>query len=263
MSNNGFVSYGSVSAVGGAIGSNDQPFQGGAAPATKAPRSRVRIQDIIPCCVNQLLTSTLVDNVFKIRGIQVSQASVVGIIRKVERASNYILYRIDDMTTKPIEVRQWLGRNKAKQGMSLLPVGVYVKVIGILKCFEEVKGLEVLNIRVLEDMNEFTTHILETVNAHMMLDKAHQVASGPSEPVVPSKIDEVQKHGEYHHLDFIHKEVLRLIHECPRQEGKSVHELQTQLHSLSDRAIKQALEYLIVEGYIYPTVDEEHFKSAD
>nr|XP_012422020.1 PREDICTED: replication protein A 30 kDa subunit [Odobenus rosmarus divergens] len=244
MSENGFVSYGSVSAVGGAIGSNDQPFQGGAAPATKAPRSRVRIQDIIPC-VNQLLTSALVDNVFKIRGIEVSQVSLVGITRKAERASNYILYSIDDMTTKPIEVCQWLRRNKAKQRMSLLPVGVYVKVIGILKCFKEVKGLEVLNIRVLEDMNKFTTHTLETVNAHMMLDKAHHVASGPSAPVVPSKIDEVQKYGDYYHLDFIHKEVLHLIHHCPRQEGKSLHELQT------------------TEGYSYPTVDEEHFKSAD
>lgn len=164
------------------------------------------------------------------------------------------------MITKPIEVRQWLGRNKAKQGTSLLPVEVYVKVIGILTCFKEVKGLEVLNIRVLEDMNEFTTHILETVNAHMMLDKAHQVASGPS---VPSKINEVQKYGEYYRLDFIYKEVLRLIRECPQREGKSVHELQTQLYSLSGRAFKQALEYLTIEGYIYPTVDEEHFKSAD
>lgn len=114
-------------------------------------------------------------------------------------------------------------------------------MIGILRCFKEVKGLEVLNIRVLEDMNEFTTHILETVNAHMMLDKAHEVASGPS---APSKINEVQKYGEYYHLDFIHKDVLRLIHECPQGESKSVHELQTQLYSLSSRAIKQSLEYL-------------------
>ncbi|CAD7682397.1 unnamed protein product [Nyctereutes procyonoides] len=177
---------------------------------------------ILPCCVNQMLTSTLVDNVFRIRKIEVSQASILGIIRNADR------------------------------GMLLLPVGVYIKAIGVLKCFKEVKGLEVFNIRVLEDMNESTTHILEMVNAHMILDKAHQVASGPSWPVVPSNIDEVQNYGEYHNFHFIHKE-----------EGNSVHELQTQLHSMSDRAIKQALDYLTNEGYIYPTVDEEHFKSAD
>lgn len=104
MSKSGFGSYGSISAVGGAIGSNDRPFQDGTAP----PRSRVQVQNIIPCCVNQLLTSTLVDNVFKIRGTEVSQVSIVGIIRSAERASNYIIYRIDDMTTKPIETYQWL-----------------------------------------------------------------------------------------------------------------------------------------------------------
>lgn len=107
-------------------------------------------------------------------------------------------------------------------------------------------------------MNEFTTHILEMVNVHMMLDKACQAASRPSVPVVPSKMDEVQENGKY-----CHKEVLRLIHECPQQEGKSVQELQTQLPSLSDRAIKQAIEYLTFEGYIYTIVDGEHFKSAD
>lgn len=240
--------------MGGTIGSNYRPSQDGAAPS----RSRVRVQNIIPCCVNQLLTCALIDNIFKIRGTEVSRISIVGIIRSAERASNYIIYRIDDMTTKPIEVYQWLGRNKAKQGVALLPVRVYAKVIGILKYFKEAKGLEVLNIHVLEDMNEFTTHILEMVNAHMMLGKACQTASRPSVPVAPSKMDEVQENGKYHH-----KEVLRLIQECRRQEGKSVQELQTQLPSLGDRAIKQAIEYLTIQGYIYTTVDGEHFKSAD
>ncbi|XP_061035177.1 replication protein A 30 kDa subunit [Eubalaena glacialis] len=259
MSKNGFRSYGGISAAGGAVGSNDPPSQGRVALAFKSIRYRSRIQDIIPCCVNQLLTSTVIDNVFTIRGIEVSQVSIVGIIRQAEMAANYVLYKIDDMTTKPIEVRQWVGRDRAKQGITLLPVGVYAKVLGILKCSAEVKSLEVLKIRVLEDMNEFTTHILETVNAHMMLDKA---ASGQSVPVVPSEMDEAQRHSEYH-PDFIRKEVLRLIHECPRQEGKSVRELQTELSNLSIGTINQAVEYLTVEGHIYPTVDGEHFKSAD
>ncbi|XP_058392290.1 replication protein A 30 kDa subunit [Diceros bicornis minor] len=263
MSKKGFGSYGSISAAGGASGSNDRPSQGGGtAPAAKPSRSRARIQDIIPCCVNQLLTSTLADDVFTIRGIEVSRVSIVGIIRKAEPAPNYVLYRIDDMTTKPIEVRQWVGRDKAKQGMTPLPVGVYAKVFGILKCSAGVKSLEVLKIRVLEDMNEFTAHILETVNAHMVLDKARRAASGQNAPVAPPEVDEAQEYGEYC-PDFISKEVLRLIHECPRQQGKSIQELQTELCSLSIGTIKQAIDYLTVEGHIYPTVDGEHFKSAD
>ncbi|XP_057573306.1 replication protein A 30 kDa subunit [Hippopotamus amphibius kiboko] len=262
MKKNGFGRYRGKSAEDGASGSNDPPSQGRVALATQSIlRPRARIQDIVPCCVNQLLTSTLVDDVFKIRGIEVSQVSIVGIIRQAENAANYFLYKIDDMTTKPIEVHQWVGKGKAKQKITLLPVGVYVKVFGILKCSAEVKSLEVLKIRVLEDMNEFTTHILETVNAHMMLEKARQAASGQSLPVAPLEMDEAQM-PEYH-PDFVQKEVLRLICECPQQEGKSVHELQNELRNLSIGTIKQAIDYLTTEGHIYPTVDAEHFKSAE
>lgn len=44
--------------------------------------------------------------------------------------------------------------------MALLPVGIYAKVFNILKYSEEVKSIDVVKIRVIEDMNEFTTHIL-------------------------------------------------------------------------------------------------------
>nr|XP_010949432.1 replication protein A 30 kDa subunit [Camelus bactrianus] len=262
MSKDGSGSCGSISAVGGASGGSDPPPLGRVALATKSTRSRVRIQDIVPCCVSQLLTSTLFDNVFKIRGIEISQVSIVGIIRQAEKAANCVLYKIDDMTAKPIEVRQRIGRDKAKQGVTLLPVGVYAKVFGILRCSAEVKSLEVLKIRILEDMNEFTTHILETVNAHMVLDKALQAASGQSTPVAPFDMDEAQKHSECH-PDFLWKEVLRLIQECPRQEGKSIGELLEELRNLSIGTIKQTINYLTTEGHIYPTVDGEHFKSAN
>ncbi|XP_019612233.2 replication protein A 30 kDa subunit [Rhinolophus sinicus] len=263
MSKNAFESRGGgFSAAGGASGSNEHPFRGGAPSPPTAPRSRARIRDIIPCCVNQLLTATLVDNVFKIRGIEASQVSIVGLIRKVERAPYYVLYKIDDMTTKPIVARHWLGRDRAKQDLTPCPVGVYAKVFGILRGSAEVKSLEVLKIRVLEDMNEFTAHILETVNAHMILAKGLEEAPGQNAPVAASKVEEVPACGESD-VDFIRKEVLRLIHECPRQEGKSIHDLQTELRSLSVSAIQEALDYLMVEGHIYPTVDQEHFKSAD
>ncbi|KAL2768479.1 replication protein A 30 kDa subunit [Daubentonia madagascariensis] len=261
MSKSGLGSYGSISAEGGASGGSDQLSEESAAPATKTLRPRARIQDIVPCCVNQLLTSTLVDNVFKIRGIVVSQVSIVGIIRRAERAPNCILYKIDDMTSKPIEARHWLGRDKAKQ-TTPLPVGVYAKVFGILKCSAGAKSLEVLKIRVLEDMNEFTVHILDTVNAHMVLDKARQETAGESVPAAPSEMDDARDYEESR-LNFIRKEVLRLIHECPLQEGKSIRELQTQLCGLNIKVIKEAIDYLAIEGHIYPTVDQEHFKSAD
>ena len=63
------------------------------------------------------------------------------------------------MTTLPIKVCQWVGRDKAKQEVTLLPLGVYAKVFGILECSVEMKSLEMFKIHVLEDMNEYRTHI--------------------------------------------------------------------------------------------------------
>ncbi|XP_012922552.1 replication protein A 30 kDa subunit [Heterocephalus glaber] len=262
MKKSEFGSYGKISASDEASGrSNNQLPKGGTSTVTKIARPRSRIQIITPCCISQLLTSTLVDNVFKIRGFEVSQISIVRIIRQAERAPNYILYKIDDMTSKPIEACQRLGRDKAKQGMTPLPVGVYAKVFGVLTSSTGAKSLEVLKIRVLEDMNEFTTHILEVVNSHMMLDRAHQESTEESMPVAPSEMDNTAGVHDQCQFKFFLKEVLRLIQECPLLEGKSVHELQTEICT-SVKDIKQAIDHLTIEGHIYSTVDEEHFKFA-
>ncbi|XP_003940167.1 replication protein A 30 kDa subunit [Saimiri boliviensis] len=261
MSKSGFGSSDSISASGGASGGSDQQSERGAVPAVKTQRPRVRIQDIVPCNVNQLLSSTVLDTVFKVRGITVSQVSIVGIIRGAEKASNHICYKIDDMTAKPIEARQWFGREKVKQ-LTPLSVGLYVKVFGILKCPAGTKSLEVLKIYVLEDMNEFTVHILESVNAHMMLDKARGDATVQSVPVSASEVDDAGDNDESRR-NFIRDEVLRLIQECPRLEGRSIHEIHAQLCHLGIQAIKEVIDYLTLEGHIYPTVDREHFKSAD
>ncbi|KAM5290316.1 LOW QUALITY PROTEIN: replication protein A 30 kDa subunit [Glossophaga mutica] len=235
--------------MSGVSGNNDILFQGVIAPVLRAPRSRARIENIVPCCVNQLLTTTLVKSVFKVRGIVVTQFSIIGIIRKV-KVPNCILYKIDDTTTKPIDAHHWLSRGKAKQELTPYQVEVYAKVFGILGGSAEVKILEVLPIPTLEDMNEFT-HIMKMVSMTL----------GQSALVAPSKVDQPSEHGEAS-PEFIQKEVLHLIL-CPQQEGKSIRELQTKLCSLSINAVKEALEYLMVQGHMYPSVDGEHFKSAE
>lgn len=64
-------------------------------------------------------------------------------------------------------------------------------------------------------------------------------------------------------MDEAQKEVLRPIYQFPQQEGQSIDALQRELRNLSIRTIKQAIDYLTVEGHIYPTVDGKHFKFAD
>jgi replication factor A4 len=90
-----------------------------------------------------------------------------------------------------------------------------------------------LNIRILEDMNEYTTHILETVKVHMVLDKAHQTSAGESVPGAHSGPDGIRASRNEGCINSIQTEVLSLIHKCPLQDEKSVCEVQTQLCGLS------------------------------
>lgn len=89
---------------------------------------------------------------------------------------------------------------------------------------------------------------METVNAYMMLNNARQAATGES-----------WQNEDGYDVSCIWKEVLHLIHMCPHQEGQSIQELQTQLCGLSEKAIKEDIDYLATKGRIYPTVDKGAF----
>uniref|UniRef100_A0A2D4K6G2 Replication protein A C-terminal domain-containing protein n=1 Tax=Micrurus paraensis TaxID=1970185 RepID=A0A2D4K6G2_9SAUR len=120
-----------------------------------------------------------------------------------------------------------------------------------------------------EDMNEFTTHLLEVVNAHMILKKSNAPQSskmpqpfGVFETSSMSNAggnDTIPMHGLTQHQT----QVLNLIKSCMTTEGISLHDLKTQLHNINLPTLKKAVEFLSSEGHIYSTIDDDHFKSTD
>ncbi|ETE69735.1 Replication protein A 32 kDa subunit [Ophiophagus hannah] len=194
-------------------------------------KSRSRAQNIVPCTVSQLCSAEQLDDVFRVREVELSQVIIVGIIRHAEKAPTNILYKVDDMTAAPMDVRQWVDTDEEGSENVVVPPGTYVKVAGHLRSFQNKKSLVAFKIMPLEDMNEFTTHLLEVVNAHMILKKSNTV--------------------------------LNLIKSCMTTEGISLHDLKTQLHNINLPTLKKAVEFLSSEGHIYSTIDDEHFKSTD
>ncbi|XP_041492580.1 replication protein A 30 kDa subunit-like [Microtus oregoni] len=239
MSKGGFGSSDTFSggdAASGASGSHEQArAQDLGLPLTIL--ARPSIHSIVPCCISQLLPAVEVDNVFKIRGFAIHHVSIMGMIIEVTRASPYLIYKINDMTTKAIEARQPLAPQTAKQYVISLPVGLYAKVLGVLQSSDGTRLLGILSICVLEEKNELSTHTLEVVNARMMLE---QSCTGVAT-------------GRHLGLNFIHMEVLRLVRVCPHQEGEAVVELQKDLVGLTEIAITKAIKYLIMMGHISRT----------
>ncbi|XP_014438038.1 replication protein A 32 kDa subunit isoform X2 [Tupaia chinensis] len=268
MWNSGFESYGSA-AFGGAGGHVQSPGGfGSPAPSQAERKSRARAQHIVPCTISQLLSATLIDEVFKIGHVEISQVTIVGIIRHAEKAPTNIVYKVDDMTAAPMDVRQWVDTDDASGENTVVPPDTYVKVAGHLRSFQNKKSLVAFKIMPLEDMNEFTTHILEVVNAHMTLSSpSKQPAAGRAAASQPGMGEAGAFGGDSflpaNGLTVAQNQVLSLIKACPRPEGLNFQDLKSQLRHMSVASIKQAVDFLSNEGHIYSTVDDDHFKSTD
>uniref|UniRef100_A0A2K6CLC3 Replication protein A 32 kDa subunit n=1 Tax=Macaca nemestrina TaxID=9545 RepID=A0A2K6CLC3_MACNE len=223
-------------------------------------KSRARVQHIEPHTVSPMLSVTLVDEVFKIGSVEISQVALVGIIRHAEKASTNIVYKIDDMTATPMDVRQWVDTDDTSSENTVVPPETYVKVAGHLRSFQNKKSLV--------DMNEFTIHILEVINAHMILSKANSQPSAGRAPISnPGKSEAGYFGGNSfmpaNGLTVAQNQVLNLIKACPRPEGLNFQDLKNQIKCMSVSSIKQAMDFLSNKGHIYSTVDDGHFKSTD
>ncbi|XP_077193229.1 replication protein A 32 kDa subunit isoform X2 [Paroedura picta] len=268
MWNAGFNSGFGSSSMGG--GYTESPGGFGSQATQGEKKSRSRSQNLVPCTVSQLLSAEQIEEVFKVQGVEISQVVIMGIIRQAEKAPTNILYKVDDMTAAPMDVRQWVDTDEAGSENVVVPPGTYVKVVGHLRSFQNKKSLVAFKLMPLEDMNMLTTHMLEVVNAHMSLRKESLLSTSMlgSRSFAPSGMANASRYGgslsmPVSGLSPHQSQVLNLIKSCMSTEGISLQELKSQLHNMNVATIKKAVEFLSSEGHIYSTVDDEHFKSTD
>ncbi|XP_053310498.1 replication protein A 32 kDa subunit [Spea bombifrons] len=263
------------SGMGGGGGGGYMQSPGGfgsPAPTQGEKKSRSRAQQIVPCTVSQLLSASQSDEVFRIGDVELSQVTIVGIVRHAEKAPTNILYKVDDMTAAPMDVRQWVDTDESSCESIVVPPGSYVKVAGHLRSFQNKKSVVAFKIAPIEDMNEFVSHMLEVVQSHLILNSQSQSAGGGSSMPLstPGRLGMDTSGGVYGGNDMQtngltphQSQILNLIKSCRGSEGMAFDDLKARLHGMNVNTIKQALEFLSNEGHIYSTVDEDHFKSTD
>ncbi|XP_032462501.1 replication protein A 32 kDa subunit-like [Phocoena sinus] len=159
------------------------------------------------------------------------------------------------MTAAPMDVHQWVDTGDASSENTVVPPEAYVKVAGHLRSFQNKKSLVAFKIMPLEDMNEFTTHILEVVNAHMMPSKSNSQPSAGRAPISNPGMGETGNFGgnsfmPANGLTVAQNQVLNLIKACPRPEGLNFQDLKNQLQHMTVASIKQTVDFLSNEGHI-------------
>ncbi|XP_061770986.1 replication protein A 32 kDa subunit isoform X2 [Nerophis ophidion] len=237
-------------------------------------KGRTRATQIIPCTVSQLMSATQSDEAFRVGEVEVAQVTIVGIIRSTDKSMTNIQYKVDDMTSAPMDVKQWVDTEDPNVDGGVLPPGTYVKISGNMRSFQNNRSVVAFSVRPLEDMNEITSHMLEVVQAHMALSKTQS-----SDPSKQSGLGSVRPAGNLaanidlgyagardtanNGLSANQNQVLSLIRGCPDPRGISIQDLKMRLGNLSLVVIKQVVEFLSNEGHIFSTIDEDHFKSTD
>ncbi|XP_067093714.1 replication protein A 32 kDa subunit [Osmerus mordax] len=267
--------YSETNTMTGGYSQSPGGFASPAASQGGEKKGRTRAQQIVPCTVSQLMSAAQAEDVFRIGDVEVAQVTFVGIIRSTDKSMTNIQYKVDDMTGAPMDVKQWVDTEDPGVDSTVIPPNTYVKVSGNLRSFQNHRSVVAFNVRPLEDMNEITSHMLEVVQAHMMLGKPQSTmggGGGMNTSMIPiskpgmggvgggySGASDMSANG----LSPSQNQVLRLIRSCQDAQGISIQDLKQRLGGISLAVIKQAVEFLSNEGHIFSTIDEDHFKSTD
>lgn len=233
-------------------------------------KGRTRAQQIVPCTVSQLMCAVQAEDIFKVGEVEIAQVTIVGIIRSTDKSTINIQYKVDDMTAAPMDVKQWIDTEDMGVDNSVIPPGTYVKVSGNLRSFQNNRSLVAFSVRVLEDMNEVTSHMLEVVNAHVSLSKPQNMGGGGGPNTMSVSHTSMVSAGSYSGASMLvnglsanQNQVLGLIKSCHEPQGISMQDLKQKLSTMSVNVIRQIVDFLSNEGHIFSTIDEDHFRSTD
>ncbi|CAO3641446.1 unnamed protein product [Cunninghamella echinulata] len=209
-------------------------------------------QSLRPVTIKQVINTKQVQpSVFQIDGRDISQITLIGVIRNIVEQQTNVSYNIEDGTGS-IEVRKWSDQNESAQEMERrrrLNIDQYVRVVGRINSFNDRINVMAFDIRPITDFNEITYHLLDTVYNHLNFTKGN---SGPKDD--PMQIT----------LDSIHDQIYNIIQSDHSEDGVHLDQIKRSLRSTyTDAEIRASIEHLSIEGRCYSTIDDNHFKSTE
>mmetsp|Transcript_7611 Transcript_7611/g.20788 ORF Transcript_7611/g.20788 Transcript_7611/m.20788 type:complete len:186 (+) Transcript_7611:599-1156(+) len=157
--------------------------------------------------------------------------------------------------------------------------GVYVRVIGQLRSFNNSKNLTAFNVRPLLDPNELTFHMLETLHVHIAQTRGQDALGARGQPPAAGGFapHAAPAGGAYqggaaapqpqapvgNQMPALQQEICELLAAHNEDDtGLSLDQLVDKFAGRygGDKAVRQAVDALQGEGHLYSTIDEAHFK---
>jgi len=237
--------------------------------AEEKKKSGKRGNNIVPVTIAQILTAKHEDDVFVSGNLDVFQVSFVGLIKAVNESPTRIDYEIDDMSGPPIEVRHFNETDENEDGgqtssSNAFPVNTYVRVNGLLRAFGGKRTVNCHQMSPLADVNEITCHMLEVIHAAATSQQQQQQQQqGGASSSGAGSVDMGGDGGQIPGLTPLQSQVQIIIRKETCDRGCSVDDICQSLRSVAPKAIREAIEFLSIEGLIYSTIDDEHYQATD
>lgn len=205
---------------------------------------------------------------FRVNGEEVHNLTLLGKIVEANDSSTSQQYTIDD-GTGTVVVKKWVDADDAEGAKQTLAVGQYVRVYGHLRVFQGARNVIAFNMRPVTDFNEITYHFLEVVycNSHngARAAAAPKAEAGAAEgtayaaPAAAAAAAGATATGSC-------SDQVMAIYNGPQgasDNGVPVGDVVTALNGrFTEAQVREAVEYLVNEGHLYSTIDDNHYRST-
>ncbi|VAI58837.1 unnamed protein product [Triticum turgidum subsp. durum] len=191
-------------------------------------------------------------------------------MNKAERMTD-VRFILDDGTGR-IEVNRWENETSDTTEMGLVKDGDYVIVNGGLKSFQGKRHIVAYSVRLVTNYNDITHHFLYCIYVHLDLAKAKKSGTQPQvtanaswnqAPPPNNQAPTLSASGNAGGQDLTDM-VMNVFHDpmlVNLEHGVSIEQVASRLN-ISDALARSTVTHLIDVGNLYPTIDDNHYKST-
>jgi len=270
-SNEGGGFFSPSNETGGAGGISGTPTFAGGSQTKVTRKDRETLVPVMIRQIHQAVQDTNDDQMFNLGSSAVAQVRVVGCIVEMKEQSTSLVYVVEDGTGR-IEVKLWLEQDDNEELASTRAKcceGTYIRVIGNIKEFSGKRQISAFNVRPVEDFNEVTYHGLESIFVHLRSEKDSSADTKTADvPMVTGQSSHMNNAGASHTNDGmsnINTVVLEVFNSAGADDQgldrrKAIEMLLPKGYNAQD--IRKSIGFLVDEGHLYSTIDDDHLKST-
>eukprot|EP01122_Echinamoeba_exundans_P011458 TRINITY_DN4555_c0_g4_i1.p2 TRINITY_DN4555_c0_g4~~TRINITY_DN4555_c0_g4_i1.p2 ORF type:complete len:268 (-),score=47.23 TRINITY_DN4555_c0_g4_i1:370-1173(-) len=266
------------------------PAGGGAGGGMNSPDRQGGVrkpQHLVPCTIRQILSQPSSDEVFRIDGRDTYYVKVVGMILRVARGTLSSTYTIDDGTGQ-MDCRIYVESSESGAAGAGAAAWIreqqeqwvehsYISIIGYMKSMGDKRALQASRIKLITDHNEITYHMLDVAHAHLQATKGAMATGyfnsntamynnggyyGGAQDAMDTTSMSTTTATTMGTLDgySINEAILETVRRSGDQ-GLHISEIaQAVGRSVDD--IRDVMQVLMGEGFVYNTLTEEHYKNT-